>query len=144
MEYIAIAKNIKITPRKLRLVVDSVKKNNLQTALSALSVMNKRAANPLKKIIESAIANAVSNFKADKGKLAIKDIMVTEGTSMKRFHFAARGRVRPYKKRTSHIRVILMDNTTPEPQKLSKSSVVEKGGAAEGRKTLRGKTQKSA
>lgn len=143
MEYIAIAKNIKITPRKLRLVVDSVKKNNLQTALSALSVMNKRAADPLKKVIESAIANAVSNFKADKGNLEIKDIMITEGTSMKRFHFAARGRVRPYKKRTSHIRVILSDNNiknqksnvknTDEKSKTENSSIKQKGKEDEAR-----------
>ncbi len=110
MEYIAIAKNIKMSPRKVRLIVDSIKKQNLRTALSALSVMNKRAAGPIKKVIDSAIANATNNFQAKKDELTIRDIIIGEGTSMKRFHFAGRGRTRPYKRRTSHIKVILSDN----------------------------------
>ena len=114
MEYIAIAKNIKISPRKVRLVVASIKKKNLSSANAVLSVMNKRAALPIKKTIDSAIANAVNNFKADKTSLTIRDIMVSEGVSMKRYHFAARGRVRPYKRRTSHIRVVLTDNIKSE------------------------------
>lgn len=109
MEYIAIAKNIKISPRKARLVAEGVKKNNLKSAVASLTVMNKRAAGPIKKAIDSAISNAVNNFKAQKESLTIKDIIVTEGMRMKRYHFAARGRVRPYKKRTSHIRVVLSD-----------------------------------
>ena len=114
MEYIAIAKNIKISPRKVRLVVASIKKKNLSSANAILSVMNKRAAFPIRKAIDSAIANAVNNFKADKTSLTIRDIIVSEGVSMKRYHFAARGRVRPYKRRTSHIRVVLTDNIKSE------------------------------
>lgn len=111
MEYVAIAKNIKISPRKVRLVADGVKKQNLKAALSSLSVMNKRAAGPIKKAIDSAAANALNNFNADKNGITIKNITVTEGTSMKRYHYAGRGRTRPYKKRTSHITVILSDDT---------------------------------
>ena len=114
MEYIAIAKNINISPRKVRLVVASVKKKNLSSANAVLSVMNKRAALPIKKTIDSAIANAVNNFKADKTNLTIRDVIVSEGVSMKRYHFAARGRTRPYKRRTSHIRVVLTDNIKSE------------------------------
>ena len=110
MEYISIAKNIKISPRKVRLVVDSVKKQNLNKALSVLSLMPKRAALPVKKAIDSAIANAVNNFKVNRETLSIRDIIIGEGARLKRYHFAARGRVRPYKRRTSHIRVILTDN----------------------------------
>ena len=112
MEYIAIAKNIKITPRKMRLVVDGVKKQNIKAALASLAVMNKRAAVPIKKAVDSAIANAVNNFKADKDSLKIKDIMVTEGATLKRFHFAGRGRTRPYTRRSSQIRVVLMDENS--------------------------------
>src|SRR3989344_67946 len=65
MEYIAIAKNIKMSPRKVRLIVDSVKKQNLNKSLSTLSLMSKRAAMPVKKAIDSAIANAVNNFKVN-------------------------------------------------------------------------------
>ncbi|HVZ67317.1 MAG TPA: uL22 family ribosomal protein, partial [Patescibacteria group bacterium] len=83
MEYIATAKNIKISPRKMRLVVDGVKKQSLNQALASLMVMNKRASNPIKKVLDAAVANAVNNFKADKKGLSIKDIMVTEGLAMK-------------------------------------------------------------
>lgn len=114
MEYIAIAKNIKVSPRKVRLVVDSVKKQNLNKTMHLLSLMSKRAAGPVKKAIESAVANAVNNFKAKKEALSIRDIIVTEGMKLKRYHFAARGRVRPYKRRASHIRVILTDNMKQE------------------------------
>ena len=110
MEYQAVARNIKISPRKVRLVVDSVKKQNLNKTLSVLSLMPKRAALPVQKAIDSAIANAVNNFKVNREALSIRDIIVDEGARLKRYHFAARGRVRPYKRRTSHIRVILTDN----------------------------------
>lgn len=118
MEYIAIAKNIKISPRKVRLIADSVKKQNLKAALSVLSVMNKRAAGPVKKAIDSAIANATNNFQAKKEELIIRDILIGEGTAMKRFHFAGRGRTRPYKRRTSHIRVILADNKSNKESRI--------------------------
>ncbi len=124
MEYIAIAKNIKISPRKMGLVVDSVKKKNLKQALSILSVMEKRAAKPLKKTIESAISNAVNNFKASREALLIHDINVTSGLSLKRHHFAARGRVRPYKRRASHIRVILTDNVKHESRIMNQGKQV--------------------
>ena len=119
MEYQAISKNIKMSPRKMRLVVDGVKKNNLNRALTLLSLMPQRAAVPLKKVIDSAVANALNNFKADRAMLSIKDIIVTEGTSMKRFHFASRGRVRPYKRRTTHVTVILSDNVKQESRSTS-------------------------
>lgn len=114
MEYIAIAKNIKMSPRKVRLIADGVKKKNLARALLMLNVMNKRASNPIKKAIESAIANATNNFQAKRDELTIRDIIIGEGVSMKRYHFAGRGRTRPYKRRTSHIRVILADSKKSE------------------------------
>lgn len=114
MLYKAIAKNIKISPRKMRLVVDAVKKLQVDQALIKLSITAKRAGIPIKKVIESAIANAVNNFKAERTKLAVREITITEGITYKRFHFAARGRTRPYKKRTSHITVILEDKVTKQ------------------------------
>ena len=125
MEYIAIAKNIKVSPRKVRLVVDSIKKQNLNKSLSILSLMPKRAANPVKKAIDSAIANAVNNFKVNREALSIRDIIVNEGTSLKRYHFAARGRTRPYKRRMSHIRVILTDNEVKNQNSKVKSESEE-------------------
>ncbi len=121
MEYIAIAKNIKMSPRKVRLVADNVKKKNIISALAALSVMNYRAAGPIKKAIDSAIANATNNFQAKKVDLKIQDIIIDGGMAAKRYHFAGRGRTRPYKRRTSHIRVILSDGKTYEPKQIEKS-----------------------
>lgn len=126
MEYIAITKNIKMSPRKMRLVVDGVKKNNAKNAVMVLNVLKKRAAGPLRKTIESAMANAVNNFKAEKNDLLIKEITVTEGVSMKRFHFAARGRSRPYKRRTTHVRVILADNLVKAEPKVEEKVEVKK------------------
>lgn len=134
MEYKAIAKNIKVSPRKMRLVADGVKKQGLNQALFSLTVMNKRASNPLKKAIDAAVANAVNNFKADKASLSIKDIMITEGLAMKRFHFAARGRVRPYKRRSSHITVVLTDGTRKivEAPKVEEVKQIEAPSASSG------------
>lgn len=107
MLYTAEAKNIRISPRKVRLIADAVRGKKLNHALSRLSILNKRASTPVKKTIESAIANAINNFKAKREDLTLKSIVVNEGTMLKRYHFAARGRVRPYKRRTSHIKVVI-------------------------------------
>lgn len=126
MEYKAEAKNVRISPRKVRLVADSVKNFQLDQAIANLTVLNKRAADPIRKTIESAIANAVNNFQASRGDLKIKEIMIGEGTMYKRYHFAARGRVRPYLRRSSHIRVILEDQIerTAEFTKKAEQAVV--------------------
>lgn len=112
MEYKAIAQNIKVTPRKARLVADAVRGLSVANALSQLNLLHKRAAVPMKKVLDSAVANAVHNGKEGKGDLVIKEIMVNEGISYKRYHFAARGRIRPYKKRTSNIRVVVASKKT--------------------------------
>lgn len=125
MDYIAESKNIKISPRKVRLVAEGVKKLDIPVVISQLSVLNKRAAGPLKKTIESAIANAVHNGNVEKTNLMIKDILVNEGVKYKRYHFAARGRIRPYKKRTSHIRVILTEKTVKATEKPVEETKVE-------------------
>lgn len=115
---IAESKNVKISPRKVRLVADAVKKHEIKLALAELSILDKRAAKPLKKTIESAIANAVNNLKLNKDELFIQEINVVEGITYKRYHFAGRGRTRPYKKRSSHIRVVLGTNTKPEVKEI--------------------------
>ena len=114
MEYTAIAKNIKVSPRKVRLVADSIRDLSIASAITSLMVSRKRGAVSLKKALESAVANAVNNNNAKKDGLKIKHINVTEGIRYKRYHFAGRGRTRPYAKRTSHINVILMDDVKVE------------------------------
>lgn len=118
MEYNASAKNIKVSPRKVRLVADSVRDLSIAQALTALMVSRKRGAISLKKALQSAVANAVNNNNAKKDDLKIKEINVTEGIRYKRYHFAGQGRTRPYMKRTSHINVILEDSITREMPKV--------------------------
>lgn len=107
MEVSAFVKSVKISPRKVRLVADAVRKLSINKALDALYLTPKRASLPIKKVLESAIANAVNNGKLNKDILYIKKIEVSEGPAYKRFHPSTRGRIHPYKKRTSHIRVVL-------------------------------------
>lgn len=110
----AEVKQINISTRKVRLVADEVRNMTLNDALVSLSFMDKRAARPIKKAIESAVANAVNNANLKKESLAIAAIDVNEGASYKRFRPSTRGRVHPYKRRTSHIRIVLEDKVKEE------------------------------
>jgi large subunit ribosomal protein L22 len=105
MEVTSSAKSVRISPRKLRLVADLVRNMPADKALVVLSITKKRAALAISKAISSAVANAVHNLKADATKLMIKKIEIGEGQVLKRFHASTRGRVHPYKKRSSHILV---------------------------------------
>lgn len=132
MEYQAVTKNVKVSPRKVRLVADSVRDLTIPQAITALLVSRKRGAPSIKKTLESAIANAVNNKSAKKDDLKIKTINITEGIMYKRYHFAGRGRTRPYTKRTSHINVVLEDNITmqmpimPEVEKVEVKKEISK------------------
>lgn len=107
MEVKAKAKHIRISPRKVRLVVDVVRGKNVGNALNQLKFTNKKAAGPIQKLIDSAIANAVNDFELAKDNLFIKEIRVDEGATMKRWMPRARGRATPIRKRTSHISLVL-------------------------------------
>jgi large subunit ribosomal protein L22 len=107
MEIRSVAKSVRISPRKVRLVADSVSKLPVDKALRALLVTQKRAGKQLRKTLVSALANAAHNNQIQKEELKIQRILVTEGPVFKRFHPSTRGRIHPYKKRSSHITVIL-------------------------------------
>ncbi len=107
MEIIAISKSVRVAPRKVRLVADAIRKLSISDALVSLSVLNKRGALSLSKTLKSAVANAKNNNKVDINELTIKEIDVLEAPSFKRFHASTRGRAHPYKRRGSHIRVVL-------------------------------------
>jgi large subunit ribosomal protein L22 len=107
MQVQAISKNVRISPRKVRLVAEAIRALSLQEALVSLRMINKRAAHAIAKTLESAVANATNNAKLDKNNLRIADIEIAEGQALKRFHPSTRGRIHPYKKRSSHIRVVL-------------------------------------
>ena len=107
MEITAKSSSVRVAPRKVRLVADSIRKLSAEDALKALSVINKRGASVLEKTLKSAIANAVNNANVKKEDLVIKAIDVNEGLSFKRFHPSTRGRAHPYKKRGSNITIVL-------------------------------------
>lgn len=107
MKIIARAQSIRISPRKVRLVADSIRSLSLEKALNALSLTQKRGASVLNAVLKSAIGNAVNNAKKNKELLFIKGIEVWDGPAIKRFHPSTRGRVHPYKKRSSHVKIIL-------------------------------------
>lgn len=107
MEVRATAKHIKIGPLKTRLVIDLVRGLKVERAIDQLQFLNKWAAKPVLKLVNSAVANAVNNFELDKDNLFIKEIKVDEGPKMKRWMPKAFGRATPFLKRTSHITLVL-------------------------------------
>lgn len=103
----AFARYIHMSPRKLRLVADLVRKNNVDTALEQLRYSSKKASEPLVKVINSAIANAVHNFNLNRDNLYIKTITIDGGPVYKRMEPRAQGRGFIVRKRTAHINLIL-------------------------------------
>lgn len=100
-------KNHRQSPRKVRLVADLVRGKKVSHALTVLNFLNKKASDPIKGAIQSAVANAKHNFKMNPEKLYVKDIRIDEGVVMKRSMPRARGSAFPLKKRSSHIFVAL-------------------------------------
>ena len=109
MEITAITHEVRIGPRKVRLVADAIRKMPLDQALSSLKIIRKRGATILEKTMLSAVANASNNNNIELKNLKIEKIEVTEGPSLKRYHASTRGRIHPYKKRSSTIRVVLKE-----------------------------------
>ena len=107
MKVRAILRNYRMSPQKVRLVVDAVRGLNAHEALRRLEYSPKKGAHQVKKLIESALANARNNFHMSDEHLYIAEIQVNEGPIMKRWMPRAFGRATPLLKRTSHIRLIL-------------------------------------
>lgn len=108
MEYSATSKYVHVSTRKVRLLADSVRSLSPVAALAQLSHMPKAAAGPIAKVFSSAIANAKQK-NAKEEMLKTKRIEVMGGAGMKRWHAVSRGQAHPYKKRMTHIRVVLTD-----------------------------------
>ena len=109
MEAKAIAKGLRIPPRKCRLVVDLIRGKSVIEADTILKNVNKEAARLTNKVLTSAVANAENNLGLDKTKLYVKEAYVNEGQTLKRMKFGSRGHVDPIKKRTSHITIVVSD-----------------------------------
>lgn len=102
--YIATQKFLRMSPRKLRLVVDAVKKMTPSEALVVLPFSGKRAAEPLSKVIKTAVANAVQGG-ANAETLVFAEIQIGQGPTLKRGRPVSRGQWHPIRKHMSHIRV---------------------------------------
>ena len=107
METKAVAKYIRISPQKARLVADVVRGMNVDSAINTLKFMPKKGARLLRKVIESAVANAIQTEKIDADTLYVKTIQINGGPMLKRFRPRAMGRATRILKRTSHITVVV-------------------------------------
>ncbi|MCR4306512.1 MAG: 50S ribosomal protein L22, partial [Candidatus Yonathbacteria bacterium] len=103
----AILKNYRQSPRKVRLVADFLRGKNVSIALQEVNFITKRASHPIKKLIESAAANAKENFGIEKEDLVIKEIQVNKGFTLKRSLPRAFGRASAIHKHSSHVSIIL-------------------------------------
>lgn len=110
MEARAIAKNVRIAPRKARLVIDLIRGKSVAEADIILSNLNKEAARLIRKVLTSATANATNNLGLKQEDLKVKEAYIDGGLVMKRMNFDSRGYVAPIKKRTSHITIVVSDN----------------------------------
>ena len=106
MEVRAIQKNVKMSPKKLRFVADVARKMKPIDAIEKLPFIGKKAAEPIILVIKSALANA-KNKEIDATNLVFKELQINEGPRLKRGRPVSRGRWHPYKRRMSHIRVVL-------------------------------------
>ena len=109
MEAVAIAKGVRIAPRKARLVIDLIRGKSVIEADKILKNINKESARISRKVLVSAVANAENNMGLKKENLFVKEAIVNEGQRMKRMKFGSRGHVDPIKKRTSHIKIVVSE-----------------------------------
>lgn len=98
-----------MSPRKVRLVVDVIRGKAVPLAVTHLQFLQKEAARPVLKLLQSAMANAEHNFKLDPSTLRVKSVVADGGPTLKRWRPRAFGRAAPIRKRTTHITLVLTD-----------------------------------
>lgn len=109
MEAKAIARQVRIAPRKVRLVVDLIRGKQVGEAIAILAHTPKAASPVVEKVLKSAIANAEHNLELDPNSLVVSQVFVDEGPTLKRFRPRAMGRASRINKRTSHITVVVSE-----------------------------------
>ncbi|MFB0546315.1 MAG: 50S ribosomal protein L22 [Anaerolineae bacterium] len=107
MEVRAVGKYIRMSPQKVRLVIDQVRGKGVEEALAILRFTPKAAAKPVAKVIQSAVANAEENYGLSREDLYIAHIAADDGPRRRWRRFGARGRFKPILRRSSHVTVIL-------------------------------------
>lgn len=109
MQAKAVAKTVRIAPRKVRLVVDLIRGKNVGEAIAILRHTQRGASPVVEKVLKSAIANAEHNYEMDIDNLLVSEAFVNEGVTMKRFRPRAMGRASQINKRTSHITIVVSE-----------------------------------
>ncbi|MFH1564418.1 MAG: 50S ribosomal protein L22 [bacterium] len=124
MQVKASIKNLRISPKKVRLVVNLVKGMDAQEAQKQLSFLNKRSAKDVLKLLNSAIANGENNFGLQKSNLFIKEIRVDGGITIKRWTQRAFGRAAMIRKKASHINLVLDEKVPTKLKNIKKAEKV--------------------
>lgn len=109
MQAKAVAKTVRIAPRKVRLVIDLIRGKQVGEAVAILKHTQRGASPVIEKVLNSAIANAEHNYEMDANNLVVTEAYVDEGPTMKRFRPRAMGRASQINKRTSHITVVVSE-----------------------------------
>jgi len=109
MQAKAVAKSVRIAPRKVRLVVDLIRGKDVGEAVGVLRLTRRGASPAVEKVLNSAIANAEHNYEMDTDNLVVSEVYDDEGATLKRFRPRAQGRASKINKRTSHITVIVSE-----------------------------------
>ena len=133
MEIISTYRFARISAFKAREVTREIQGRSASDALDLLTFSPKKAAVLVKKTLRSAIANAENNAELKVDSLLVKEAVVGEGPTFKRFRARARGSASPLRKRTSHIRIVLSDDLVPEPPKKSRPGRGSKTVSSEAR-----------
>lgn len=107
MEVKAVAKYIRIAPRKARIVIDLIRGKNVAEAFAILKFTPKAGSEIIEKVLKSAVANAENNFDMNADKLYVSSAFVDQGPTLKRIHPRSRGQAFRILKRTSHITVMV-------------------------------------
>ena len=107
MEAKAVARYVRIAPRKVRQVANEIKGKAVDETLQILEFTPRAAAEVLQKVLNSAVANAENNYDLDRSNLVVAKAYVDQGPTLKRFRARAQGRAAAIRKRTSHITIIV-------------------------------------
>ncbi|NLN50595.1 MAG: 50S ribosomal protein L22 [Acholeplasmataceae bacterium] len=121
MEARAVAKTVRVAPRKARLVVDLIRGLDVKEAQAVLLYTPKAASPIILKLLNSAISNAENNHEMDVSQLYVKEIYVNEGVRLKRMLPRAKGQADIIQKRTSHITIVVAEKATGEEEDLDGS-----------------------
>lgn len=144
-EAFAKAKNVRSSARKLNLVAASIRNKPVARALVELEFSARRIAQEVRKVLQSAIANAENNFSLDADRLYVKEASVGRAFVLKRFHARGRGRASGIEKPYSHLTIVVAErNSEDAPTKKAKAKPAAKADAGEAKAAKKAPAKKPA